>query len=372
MDDEMLNRFYNALDPCAAVLDYLNKGKMPVPPIPPPVIVVPPQPVDNPSPQSTVIPMPTTTPIPTSTPVLVGDNTEQQSTSRDILNLRIDEVTEPTAYLWIKQVFIRNDEIYVLEKGEEQQIQTPTGTKHTPILFTLHDVLIMAYLLETSENELSIRLVNLDLEDTPTIELVLPKDIIVNTDSKIAFYNSFFVFGGIETTTGNNHIYRIIMTRDSTGEAEILIPNATDPTPLLGLASFIFSRQGNPADAKFNGSIFIYTSQGISSIALDEGLRLQCSNPVTEYVSRDWRFWFTCLNDDQWVLYRNSLKGTVDGDITPRLMDNVNISINNIALAETTGDLYMDDGNVIYLYTMRQNGRELIQRINGYQMFTLR
>ena len=332
-----LTNLYTAINPCHAVVDYLNTG-----------IIVAPIVIPTPSPTEEITPEP----LNTTTPEPVTQAPPENTISQEILvELGFEKPTGNTIQLkTLGIIFVRENQLVIQENGIETIVdEALQGEKFAPIVFTLNNRRLVAYII-VQDGEAKIRIINLNTGDSTYAKL--PDIIQPYPQSPLAYTNSLLVFTGIDPN-GTYNLYGIPFSNDAqSSTAILLIHSAMNANAVEGLSGFVFEKTES-AD-----NIFLWIPGRQELQPLDANMTGNCHHPVGERFGNKWRFWFLC--DSEWgegILHVRDMqdRSPMMHDIGSYLRQQRANTIINLQLGELQGELFLSDGESIFLYHQREN-----------------
>ncbi|MCL4255087.1 MAG: hypothetical protein KJ043_15085, partial [Anaerolineae bacterium] len=375
LSQAQLDLIYADINSCDAVIQFLNTGVIRQPiELPPPVVVLPPPSDDDnnqnppevtpvPTPESTSIPVvlvPTTTiEIKALTPP-ISENNKVPENMLSALGLDKSETSSVLANM-IGIVYVSNNDIYIRENGVATIFNRDNvvGERYSPIIFTINNRQILAYILVQGDKA-SIRIFNLNTEDA--IFAILPNDVTPDHESRLAYSNSLLVFTGIDYKNQYN-LYGISFSGTAKIDTSyLLITNAKNASAVEGLGGFVFEQPGG------TNNIQLWIPNRNSLTPIDEQIEGSCNNPVGEAYKGKWRFWFLCDYYDEPTLFVHTMESNIadDVDINAQLKnEGANIATIRLSLGELQGELFISDGENIFLYHQRQGLYKVIHLLNG-------
>ena len=342
-----LTNLYTAINPCHAVVDYLNTG-----------IIVAPIVIPDPIPTGELTPEP----LNTSTPESVTQApTENPPTQEILVELGFEKPTGNTVQLkTLGVIFIRENQLIIQENGIETIVdEALQGEKFAPIVFTLNNRRLVAYIV-VQDGESKIRIVNLNTGDSTYAKL--PDIIQPYPQSPLAYTNSLLVFTGIDPN-GAYNLYGIPFSTDAQASTStLLIHNAMNANAVEGLSGFVFEK------TESEDNIFLWIPGRQELQPLDANMTGNCHHPVGERFGNKWRFWFLC--DSEWgegILHVRDMQDRTPmmHDIGSYLRQQRAQAIINIQLGELQGELFLSDGESIFLYHQRENQPTVIRFKRG-------
>ncbi|MCL4256657.1 MAG: hypothetical protein KJ043_23065, partial [Anaerolineae bacterium] len=248
-------------------------------------------------PEITPVPTPEPTLTPVAPPILtttivvealkppIPENNKESENILSALGLNKNETNTAFADM-IGIVYVRDDIIYIRENGVETEFEyAQEGEKYSPIIFTLNNRRILAYIL-VQNGVARIWIHNLDIGDA--IFAILPDDITPDHESRLAYSNSLLVFTGIDYKNQYN-LYGISFSGTAKIDTSyLLITNAKNASAVEGLGGFVFEQPGG------TNNIQLWIPNRDSLTPIDEQIEGSCNNPVGETYKGKWRFWFLC------------------------------------------------------------------------------
>lgn len=346
-----LTNLYTAINPCHAVVTYLNTG-----------IITPPILIPDPLPTEITPELPMTTPTPTQAIITQSTPASEALIAQEILlELGFDKPTGNRVQLKVVGViFVRDNQVIIQENNAEKVVDADVqGEKYSPILFTINNRRVVAYIV-VHDGQARIRMINLSSGDSTYAKL--PDIITPHHESPLAYGGSMLVFTGIDPN-GAYNLYGIPFTNTAQASAAVLlINNAMNATAVEGLSGFVFEQP----DAQNNILLWIPGRQDFR--VLDNGMDGECRSPVGERFGGKWRFWFLC--DSDWgnaILHVNDMQSSkpMMFDIGSYLRDQHAETIIQLNLGELQGELFLSDGNSIFLYHQREEQPKVERFMRG-------
>ncbi|MDX2075369.1 MAG: thrombospondin type 3 repeat-containing protein [bacterium] len=344
LTENQLDDLYRDINPCDAITTYLNTGIIRLP------IELPPPADTTPSPEIT----PTLTPEASVNVVIDEPRIPQEI----LMELGFDKPNISGVELdTVGVIFVRDNTIFIREKGVEKAFDDDIiGEKYVPILFTVNNRRLLAYIV-VNEGTARIRIINLSTNDSTFAQL---SDLITPDHlAPLAYNGSLLVFTGIDPN-GQSNLYGIPFSATKQDNiAVLLVNNAQNATAIEGLSAFVFE-QPNAGD-----NIFLWIPGSQTLDPLDEGIEGACTSPVGERFGAKWRFWFLCDGLGAPILYvrdmqaREPLMYDING-----IMPSKN-PITSIALGELQGELFLEDGEMVYWYHKRDKTEKIVRFIPG-------
>lgn len=341
-----LTNLYTSINPCHAVVDYLNTG-----------IIVAPIVIPDPIPTEEITPEPLNTTTPDSTTQTPPENTVAQEI---LVELGFEKPTGNTVQLkTLGIIFVKENQLVIQENGVETIVdEALQGEKFAPIVFTINNRRLVAYII-VQDGEAKIRMINLNTGDSTYAKL--PDIIQPYPQSPLAYTNSLLVFTGIDPS-GAYNLYGIPFSNDAQASTStLLIHNAMNPSAVEGLSGFVFEK------TESDDNIFLWIPGRQELQPLDAGVTGNCHSPVGELFGSKWRFWFLCDGYGEPILHVRDMqdRAPMMHDIGSYLRQQHAQTILNIQLGELQGELFLSDGESIFLYHQRENQPTVIRFKRG-------
>ncbi len=334
-----LANLYTAINPCHAVVTYLNTG-----------IITPPIIIPTPIPTEITPEVPILTPTTQATTTQATPAPDEPIAQEILLELGFDKPTGNNTQLKIIGViFVRDNTLIIQENNTPKVIDADVeGEKYAPILFTINNRRVVAYII-VHDGQARIRMINLSSGDATYAKL--PDIITPYHQSPLAYGGSMLVFTGIDPN-GTYNLYGIPFSNSAQASVAVpLINNAMNATAVEGLSGFVFEQP----NAENNILLWIPGRQDFR--ILDNNMNGECRSPVGERFGGKWRFWFLC--DSEWgqsILHVNDMQSgkPLPFDIGSYLRQQRANTITQLNLGELQGELFLSDGDSIFLYHQRE------------------
>lgn len=362
LSQAQLDLIYADINSCDAVIEFLNTGVIRQPiKLPPPIESLPPSDDDNNQNTPEVTPVPTLAPTsppvtltPTTTIVVKALTPPTPETGKErelwLSTLGIDKA-KPTNILtdMIGIVYANNRNIYIRKNGVETKFEDgEIGEKYSPILFTLNNYQILAYIL-VQDGITRIRVHNFKTGNAEFA--ILPNDVQIDHQSRLAYSNSLLVFTGIDHKNQYN-LYGISFSGTAKVDTSyLLITNAKNASAVEGLGGFVFEQPNG------TNNIQLWIPGRNILTPIDEQIEGSCNDPVGEIYKGKWRFWFLCDYYDEPTLFVQAMESNIADvvDINHDLKkEGANINTISLSLGELQGELFISDGQGIFLYHQRK------------------